>query len=204
MFQGISVRKRPLQLVLSVVAIAGSVVGAWFVIDSSKITEVYLVTTSDLASGSALLESELETADLALFQIGASYLQPGELPEGSYLIRSVSAGEAIPRSSVTTQLLDDFSNIVLTPSVELSGALAPGSRVSVWASPALDYQSFGEPSIAALDVEVVAIREPEGSFAQAGKSVELRVPMASIQSLLRAMANGDAIALMASSSTLGN
>jgi hypothetical protein len=204
MFQGISVRKRPLQLVLSVVAIAGSVVGAWFVIDSSKITEVYLVTTSDLASGSALLESELATADLALFQIGASYLQPGELPEGSYLVRSVSAGEAIPRSSVTTQLLDDFSNIVLTPSVELSGALAPGSRVSVWASPALDYQSFGEPSIAALDVEVVAIREPEGSFAQAGKSVELRVPMASIQSLLRAMANGDAIALMASSSTLGN
>lgn len=204
MFQGKSVRKRPLQLVLSVVAIASSVVGAWFVIDSSKITEVYLVTTSDLASGSALLESELATADLALFQIGASYLQPGELPEGSYLIRSVSAGEAIPRSSVTTQLLDDFSNIVLTPSVELSGALAPGSRVSVWASPALDYQSFGEPSIAALDVEVVAIREPEGSFAQAGKSVELRVPMASIQSLLRAMANGDAIALMASSSTLGN
>jgi hypothetical protein len=204
MFQGKSVRKRPLQLVLSAVAIAGSVVGAWFVIDSSKITEVYLVTTSDLASGSALLESELATADLALFQIGASYLQPGELPEGSYLIRSVSAGEAIPRSSVTTQLLDDFSNIVLTPSVELSGALAPGSRVSVWASPALDYQSFGEPSIAALDVEVVAIREPEGSFAQAGKSVELRVPMASIQSLLRAMANGDAIALMASSSTLGN
>jgi hypothetical protein len=204
MFQGKSVRKRPLQLVLSVVAIASSVVGAWFVIDSSKITEVYLVTTSDLASGSALLESELATADLALFQIGASYLQPGELPEGSYLVRSVSAGEAIPRSSVTTQLLDDFSNIVLTPSVELSGALAPGSRVSVWASPALDYQSFGEPSIAALDVEVVAIREPEGSFAQAGKSVELRVPMASIQSLLRAMANGDAIALMASSSTLGN
>jgi hypothetical protein len=204
MFQGKSVRKRPLQLVLSVVAIAGSVVGAWFVIESSKITEVYLVTTSDLASGSALLESELATSDLALFQIGDSYLQPGELPEGSYLVRSVSAGEAIPRSSVTTQLLDDFSNIVLTPSVELSGALAPGSRVSVWASPALDYQSFGEPSIAALDVEVVAIREPEGSFAQAGKSVELRVPMASIQSLLRAMANGDAIALMASSSTLGN
>jgi hypothetical protein len=34
--------------------------------------------------------------------------------------------------------------------------------------------------------------------------VELRVPIASIQSLLRAIANGDAIALMASGSTLGN
>ena len=199
-----SVRKRPLQLALSAVAIASSVVGAWFVIESSKITEVYLVTKGDLASGSALLETELSTADLALFQIGSSYLRPGELPEGSYLTRSVSAGEAIPRNSVTTQALDDFSNIVLTPSVELSDAIVPGNRVSVWASPSLDYQSFGEPTIAALDVEVVAIREPEGSFAQAGKSVELRVPVSSIPSLLRAMANRDAIALMASGSTLGN
>jgi hypothetical protein len=204
MFYNKLARKRPLQLALSVVAIAGSVVGAWFVIDSSKITEVYLVTSADLSSGSSLLETELATADLALFQIGSSYLQPGELPEGSYLTRSISAGEAIPRSSVTTQQLDDYSNIVLTPSVELSGAIAAGSKVSVWSSPALDYQSFGEPTIAALDVEVVAVREPEDSFAQAGKSVELRVPIASIQSLLRAIANGDAIALMASSSTLGN
>jgi hypothetical protein len=204
MFHSKSVRKRPLLLVLSVVAIAGSVVGAWFLIESSKITEVYLITKNDLASGSSLKEIELSTADLALFSVGSSYLQPGELPEGSYLTRSISAGEAIPRTAVTTQQLDDFSNIVLSPSVELSGAIAPGSRVSVWASPALDYQSFGEPSITALDVEVVAIREPEGSFAQAGKSVELRVPIASIQSLLRAMANRDAIAVMASSATLGN
>jgi hypothetical protein len=204
MFYNKSARKRPLQLALSAVAIAGSVVGAWFVIESSKITEVYLVTQRDMASGSALVELDLQTADLALFSIGSSYLQPGEIPEGAYLTRSISAGEAIPRNSVTTQQLDDWSNIVLTPSVELSGAIAAGSKVSVWSSPALDYQSFGEPTIAALDVEVVAIREPEGSFAQAGKSVELRVPIASIQSLLRAMANGDAIALMASSSTLGN
>jgi hypothetical protein len=204
MFSYKSGPKRPLQLALSVVAIAGSVVGAWLVIESSKITEFYLVTSSDLASGSALVELELETADLALFSMGSLYLQPGEIPEGSYLTRSVSAGEAIPKSSVTTQQLDDWSNIVLTPSVELSGAIAPGSKVSVWASPALDYQSVGEPTIAALDVEVVAIRDPEGSFAQAGKSVELRVPIAAIQSLLRAIANGDAIALMATSPTLGN
>lgn len=204
MFANKSLRKRPLQLAVSVVAIAGSVIGAWFVIESSKITEVYLVTNKDLASGSALVELELATADLALFAIGSAYLRPGEIPQGSYLTRSISAGEAIPRSSVTTQQLDDWSNIVLTPSVELSSAITPGSKVSVWASPALDYQSFGEPAIAALDVEVVAIREPEGSFAQAGKSVEIRVPVTSIRSLLRAIANGDAIALMASNPPIGN
>ena len=204
MFGSKSGKKSPLQLVLSGVAIAGSVVGAWFVIESSKITEVYLVTNSDLASGTALTEEVLDSVDLALFALGEQYLKAGDLPSGSYLTRSISSGEAIPKASVTTQQLDDFSNIVLTPSVEISSLIAPGSKVSVWASPALDYQSFGEPTIAALDVEVVRVKEPEGSFAAAGKSVELRVPIASIQSILRAIANRDAIALTASSVSLGN
>jgi len=199
-----SVRKRPVQLLLSAAMIAGSVVGAWFVIESSKITEVYLVTKSDLASGTALSQENLESAELVLFERGGQYLQEGELPLGAYLTRTISAGEVIPRSAVTTQALDDYSNIVLTPSVEISSAITPGSKVSVWASPALDYQSFGEPAIAALDVEVVQVRQPEGSFASASKSVEIRVPKTSIQSILRAIANRDAIALTASSVSIGN
>lgn len=204
MLRSKSVRKSPVQLLLSAAVIAGSVVGAWLVIESSKITEVYLVTRSDLASGTALTEQNLETADLALFAQGGQYLLEGELPLGSYLTRTISAGEVVPKSAVTTQALDDYSNIVLTPSVEISSAIIPGTKVSVWASPALDYQSFGEPTIAALDVEVVQVKEPEGSFASAAKSVEIRVPIASIQSILRAIANRDAIALMASSVSIGN
>jgi hypothetical protein len=204
MIENKSFRKSPIQLLLSATVIAGSVVGAWFVIESSKITEVYLVTRSDLASGTALTEQSLETTDLALFSLGNQYLRAGQLPTGAYLTRTISAGEVIPVSAVTTQALDDYSNIVLTPSVEISSAITPGSKVSVWASPALDYQSFGEPTIAALDVEVVQVREPDGSFASAAKSVELRVPITSIQSILRAIANRDAIALTASSVSVGN
>ena len=204
MFGNKSGRKSPVQLLTSAVVVAGSVVGAWFVIESSKITEVYLVTRSDLASGSALTEQNLEATDLALFSLGSAYLQEGQLPTGAYLTRTISAGEVIPVSAVTTQALDDYSNIVLTPSVEISSSITPGSKVSVWASPALDYQSFGEPAIAALDVEVVQVREVETSFASAAKSVELRVPIASIQSILHAIANRDAIALTASSISVGN
>jgi hypothetical protein len=204
MIRSKSVRKSPARVLLSAAVIAGSVVGAWFVIESSKITEVYLVTRTDLASGTALTEESLATTELALFSLGEQYLQAGELPLGSYLIRTISAGEVIPRGAVTTQQLDDYSNIVLTPSVEISSSITPGSKVSVWASPALDYQSFGEPTIAALDVEVVQVREPEGGFATASKSVEIRVPISSIQSILRAITNRDAIALTASSGSLGN
>jgi hypothetical protein len=204
MLRSKSVRKGPVQLLLSAAVIAGSVVGAWFVIESSKITEVYLVTKADIASGTALSEENLEKAELALFAMGGQYLQEGELPLGSYVTRTISVGEVVPKSAVTTQALDDYSNIVLTPSVEISSAITPGTKVSIWASPALDYQSFGEPAIAALDVEVVQVKEPEGSFASGAKSVEIRVPITSIQSILRAIANRDAIALMASSFSLGD
>lgn len=199
-----SFRKSPTQLLLSAVVVVGSVVGAWYVIETSKITEVYLVTNSDLASGTALIEQSLESTELALFSLGSQYLRKGQLPAGAYLTRTISAGEVIPISALTTQQLDDYSNIVLTPSVEISSAITPGAKVAVWASPALDYQSFGEPTIAAVDVEVVQVREPEGSFASAAKSVELRVPLSSIQSILRAIANRDAIALTASSVSVGN
>jgi hypothetical protein len=204
MFKRQSLRTGHLRVVLSGVVIAFSVVGAWLVIESSKVTEVYLVTKKDLASGTALTESDLALSDLALFALGEKYLKAGELPQGAYLIRSISEGEAIPKAAVTTQQLASFSNVVLTPTVELSSAIAAGTRVSVWASPALDYQNFGEPAIAALDVEVIQIKDPVGSFAQEGKSVELRVPITSIPSLLRSIANSDAIALTASSASLGN
>jgi hypothetical protein len=192
------------KLVLSGAIIAFSIAGAWLVIDASKATQSYLVTKQDMGAGSALLPSNLETAELSLFDIGDNYLKVGELPPGSYLARSVSAGEAIPRSVVTTQSLDDWSNLVITPSVELSGGIGPGSKVFVWASPALDYQSYGEPAILAIDVEVVEVRVSTGAFSQNQKSVEIRVPVDSLQSLLWAIANGDAMAITSSGPTLAD
>lgn len=194
--------KRSARFLISGAVISFSILGAWWLIDASKATETYLITSEDLATGSAVLDSKLGSLELALFGIGDNYLKPGELPAGAYLSRSLSAGEVIPRSALTTQTLDDWSNIVITPSLELSSSIGPGTKVLVWASPALDYQSFGEPGIAAIDVEVVEIREPRGNFAQGQNSVELRVPVEALQSLLRSISNGDALALTASSPTL--
>lgn len=192
------------RLVLSSAVITFCVVAAWLVIDASKATESYLVTKQDMATGSSLLNSNLVTLELSLFDLEDNYLKSGELPAGSYLARSISAGEAIPRSAITTQTLDNWSNLVITPSVELSSSISPGSKVFVWASPALDYQSYGEPVILAIDVEVVEIRASTSAFAQAQNSVELRVLVDSLQSLLRAIANGDAIALTSSGPTLAD
>jgi hypothetical protein len=111
----------------------------------------------------------------------------------------VGSGEAIPLSAVTNQDQDNWSNLVLTPAVPISSQLQVGSQVAVWASPLIDFQSYGEPVLLAVGVEVVAIIEPQGSFAGQAKTVELRVPNETIQYLLGAISNMSSIALTATS-----
>lgn len=190
--------KSPASIAISVVVVIGSVVGAWFFIDSNRTTEVFLVTKQDLASGSRLDAQSLEQVELSLFSLTGAYLKPESLLEGAYLQRSIGAGEVIPASAVTTQDLNNWSNLVLTPQVPLSSQIKAGSYVSIWASPLLEFQSYGEPVLLAVDVEVVALIEPEGGFAGQQRSLELRVPKESIQFLLGAISSNALIAITSS------
>jgi len=122
-------------------------------------------------------------------------LQPETLLQGAYLERPIGSGEAIPLSAITTREQNNWSNLVLTPEVPLSSQVGVGSQVSIWASPLLEFQSYGEPVLLAVDVEVVAIIESQGGFTGQQKSVELRVPTDSIQYLLGAISSQSLIAL---------
>lgn len=192
---GPAVAKSRLSTVLSALAVLGSVLGVWFIIDSNKTTEVFLVTKQDMPSGAPLNLSSLEPIELSLFELTGAYLQPELLPEGAYLERPIGSGEAIPLSAITNQNQDNWSNIVITPEVPISSQVAIGSKVAIWAAPLIEFQSFGEPALLAVDVEVVEVIEPEGGFAGQARAVELRVPNESIQYLLGAIANKASIAL---------
>lgn len=187
--------KSPLSIAFSAVVVVSSVVGAWLFIESNRTTEVFLVTQQNLASGTPLEIANLDRVELSLFGLAGAYLQPDSLLEGAYLQRPIGSGEAIPLSAVTNQDQNNWSNLVLTPQVPVSTQLGIGSRVSIWASPLLEFQSYGEPVLLAVDVEVVAILEPEGGFASQEKSFELRVPADSIQYLLGAISSQALIAL---------
>jgi hypothetical protein len=187
--------RSPASIAISAILVAGSVVGAWLFIESNRTTEVFLVTQQDLASGAPLNIANLDQVELSLFGLAGSYLQPESLLEGSYLQRPIGSGEAIPLSAVTTQEQNNWSNLVLTPQVPVSSQVGVGSRVSIWASPLLEFQTYGEPVLLAVDVEVVAIIEPEGGFAGQQVSLELRVPADSIQYLLGAISSQSLIAL---------
>jgi len=187
--------RSPLSIAVSAFVVVSSVVGGWLFIESNRTTEVFLVTQQDLASGAPLDIANLDRVELSLFGLAGAYLQPESLLEGAYLQRPIGSGEAIPLSAITTRDQNNWSNLVLTPEVPVSSQVGVGSRVSVWASPLLEFQTYGEPVLLAVDVEVVAIIELVGGFAGQRQSLELRVPTESIQYLLGAISNQSLIAL---------
>jgi hypothetical protein len=189
--------KSPISIALSGLVVLGSVLGAWFFIESNKTTEVFLVTKQDLPSGAALNLNNLEKIELSLFGLAGAYLRPESLLEGAYLQRPIGSGETIPLSAITTQDQDNFSNLVLTPQIPVSSKVTVGSKVAIWASPLLEFQTYGEPVLLAVDAEVVELIEPDSGFARQQKSLELRVPTASLQYLLGAISGQASIAITA-------
>jgi hypothetical protein len=189
--------KSPISIALSGLVVLGSVLGAWFFIESNKTTEVFLVTKQDLPSGAALNLNNLEKIELSLFGLAGAYLRPESLLEGAYLQRPIGSGETIPLSAITTQDQDNFSNLVLTPQIPVSSQVTVGSKVAIWASPLLEFQTYGEPVLLAVDAEVVELIEPESGFASQQKSLEVRVPSASLQYLLGAISGQASIAITA-------
>ena len=189
--------KSPVSIALSALVVLGSVLGAWFFIESNKTTEVFLVTKQDLPSGAALNLNNLEKIELSLFGLAGAYLRPESLLEGAYLQRPIGSGETIPLSAITTQDQDNWSNLVLTPQIPISSHVTVGSKVAIWASPLLEFQTYGEPVLLAVDAEVVELIEPENGFASQQKSLELRVPTESLQYLLGAISGQASIAITA-------
>ncbi len=189
--------KSPISIALSALVVLGSVLGAWFFIESNKTTEVFLVTKQDLPSGAALNIANLEKIELSLFGLAGAYLRPESLLEGAYLERPIGSGETIPLSAITTQDQDNWSNLVLTPQIPVSSKVTVGSKVAIWASPLLEFQTYGEPVLLAVEAEVVELIEPDSGFASQQKSLEVRVPSASLQYLLGAISGQASIAITA-------
>jgi hypothetical protein len=189
--------RSPISIALSALVVLGSVLGAWFFIDSNKTTEVFLVTKQDLPSGAPLNLNNLEKIELSLFALAGAYLRPESLLEGTYLQRPIGSGETIPLSAITTQDQDHWSNLVLTPQIPVSSNVSVGSKVSIWASHLLEFQTYGEPVLLAVDAEVVQLIEPEGGFSGQQKSLELRVPSESLQYLLGAISSQASMAITA-------
>ena len=92
----------------------------------------YLVAKSNLAPGSWLTLSELETRKIDLGAAGSNYLTLNGLDEQLYLKEFVAEGELVPLRHLAGSAPSGNTTLVIQSSLAISPSIVPGSWVQVW------------------------------------------------------------------------
>jgi hypothetical protein len=190
---------------LLVVASVAATVGLVAAVD--RRTQVY-AATGPLEPGDRIRASDLVARGVALDGSDALYLAVGRIPEdGLVVTRPVAQGELVPASSVGTSSDVDATTIVLRLATRVSGAVAPGAEVDVWAAPPSAATSAAgsaggtaaaPPSVLVEDAAVVRVLDDDRSLTvdRDGSAVEVRLPRSRVARVLAAIAAGDGLSVV--------
>jgi hypothetical protein len=127
------------RLIIGILLVLGSVVAGSTMIAATDQTVPVLAATADLAPGQPLSPELVETRDVVLDGNLDRYLT-GEVGRGYVVVRPVSHGELLPRSSIAA-VTDDHALRYVTiplPTAEVPAGLAAGDLVDVWQIPPPD------------------------------------------------------------------
>ena len=188
------------RLVLGLVLVAASVLGVAWLVSTADRTSPVLAADGMLLPGEVVTEADLVVAQVRLGAHDAGYLLPGSIPEeGLLVVRVVGAGELVPVTAVADAAELDRTAVVVTLHSPLPQSVAPGRPVELWASPLAEFGRFGEPTLLTGEVLLLRTVESDGMLAASTTQVELLVPRLSLDVVLAAVANGDALAVVAAS-----
>src|SRR5215207_3922844 len=121
------------RLIIGLLLVLGSVVAGTRVIAAADRTVPVLVAAADLVPGQTLRPELVETRNVVLDGNLDSYVT-GDVGPGYVVVRSVTAGELLPRSSIAA-VTDDRALRYITialPAVEVPFGLVAGDLVDVW------------------------------------------------------------------------
>jgi hypothetical protein len=187
------------RFVVGLVLVVTSALGVtWLVATVDQTTDVY-VASSTLSSGERFTADDLSVAHVRLGSAVDRYLEPSEIPaDGAVVVRPIQEGELVPSSSVGAVRAGDEAQVVVTVSGPVPSIIDQSSRVSLWASAAADSgTTFDAPVVLVAQAEVISVVQAAGLVASGtDMQVELRVPRQSVASVLEAMANGAALAVV--------
>jgi hypothetical protein len=194
---------------LLVVASVAATVGLVAAVD--RRTQVY-AASGPLEPGDRIRASDLVARGVALDGSDTLYLAVGRIPkDGLVVTRPVAQGELVPASSVGTSSDVDATTIVLRLATRVSGAVAPGASVDVWAAPPSASSSAAAsaasvdgstaaapPAVLVEDAAVVRVLDDEQSLTvgRDGSAVEVRLPRSRIARVLAAIAAGDGLSIV--------
>jgi hypothetical protein len=194
------------RFVLGLVLVIASIIGVSAVVAGSDRTIAVYAAKGPLAVGDILDPADLVETRVSLGSADSLYLSPARLPAAGLIVtRTVTAGELIPAAAVGTRMGEEVTNVVLDLSGRLSGALSAGSVVDVWSAPPVDGGGYGPPTVLVGRATIVRVLEPTGLIQSEGaRSVEVLVPKDRVATVLEAVANEQAVSLIAVNSPIGD
>lgn len=195
-------RRRPIdpRLLIGLGLVVASVAGVVGLVSAIDSRTVVVAAPATLAAGERIERGDLLERSVSLAEAGGLYLAADDIPaEGLVVMRTVRAGELIPRSALGDAAGLESTSLVVETAARLSSDALAGSTVELWASP-VDAQrgGFGEPAVLVADAVVTRVLESDGLMSgSSGGSVELQVPRDRVARILQAQADGDALAVVA-------
>lgn len=190
---------------LGLVLVVASIVGVSVVVAGSDQSIAVYAARGPLAVGDRLDRADLVETRVRLGVAGELYLTPATIPaDGLIVTRTITPGELIPAAAVGTRLGERVTSLVLDLRGQLATSLAAGSMVDVWSAGLVDGGGYGPPAVLVGQASIVRILEPTGLIQSGGgRSVEVLVPKDKVAAVLEAIANEDAISLVAVNTPIG-
>ena len=186
------------RLAIGVVLVAASVVGVVSLVAATDDSIEVYAAGATFTPGDRVLSSDLVVRSVKLNEAADHYIVRGELSEQGFVAtRSIGVGELVPTSSLGSHDGLSLTSVVVAPQSGLSGSVAPGASVDVWASPEDDNGQYAAPGVIISGAVVVRLLDDDSLVSSAqGSAIELLVPRSRVARLLEAMANGDVLSVI--------
>jgi hypothetical protein len=175
-----------------------SVLGVLAIVSAADRGVSVYVARSALSPGDRITSDDLDARIVRLGSTGGRYVTEGGLPGGVLVVtRAISAGELVPQSAVGDVMGTRLAPIVVPVSGQLAKSVTAGAVIDLWAARENE-NVFGPPVVLVSSATVVRVIAKQGILAdRAGESVEVLVPRAKTAAVLEAIANQDAISVVA-------
>lgn len=184
------------RLIIGVALVGASVAGVWAIVAAADETVAVYAASAALSVGDRIDAGDLEQVRVRL---QAAYLYVDAVPAAGLVVtRSVGAGELLPLSATGSTDGLRLTSVVVSVGGPLSAAIAAGSVVDIWSSAQSGSGAFSAPTTIVAGATVVRLVQSQ-TIVGAGQTtaVEVLIPKSKVARVLQAVANDNAVSVVA-------
>ncbi|MEJ1156446.1 SAF domain-containing protein [Microbacterium marmarense] len=184
------------RFLLGIVLIVASIAGVWLVVATARQTSPAYAATRAIVPGEAIAPGDLRVVEVALGQLGDSYVAPDDLAEGAVATRTIAAGELLPASAVADPVTVSTTSVVIRTSADVPASIDEGATVELWAAPLLERGTYDTPRILVADAVVAAVTRDDSAIGGGSAALELVIARADVAATLAAIADQSALSVV--------